>query len=123
MSEQAPAPKKVVAKTVAKKKPTATKAAAAKKDDAPQQEIKFILSKFSPVYLTAWSGENTICSICRYEFQDPCPHCQLQNETDSCPIQVGACGHKFHLHCLEGWFQRGHDSCPLCTMKWEVANE
>ena len=129
MSEAAP--KKVVAKTVAKTvKKTVTKAGAKsgaksadKKDGAPEPELKFALSKFSPVYIVMWKGENTVCSICRYDFTEPCPNCQLSKEVDSCPIQTGTCGHKFHLHCIQGWINKDHDHCPLCNLKWEVAND
>ena len=118
------APKKV-AKTVTKSVgKTVKKGTAAKTDAGLGQELKLKLSKFSPVYLLAWQGENSTCSICRYDFVDGCPNCQLEREGDiNCPVQTGTCGHKFHMHCLQGWLSKGHDTCPLCTAKWEIANE
>ena len=26
------------------------------------------------------------------------------------------CGHSFHANCIDGWFQKGKDCCPLCRV-------
>ena len=121
MSEAAP--KKVVAKTVQKKavKKVVTKQAD-KEEGAPKQEVKFALSKFSPVYIKMFQGDSQTCSVCRFDLIELCPNCQVTNQTDPCPVQIGFCGHKFHLHCIQGWLSKGHDTCPLCQAKWEVAD-
>ena len=114
-----PPKKKVVVKTVTK----TIKKAGGKKDDAPAQELKLALYKFTPVYTFKWKGENPICSICRHYFSEKCMNCQNDPDIDSCPTQAGSCGHRFHMHCIEGWLSKNHTHCPICTREWEAVTD
>lgn len=46
------------------------------------------------------SKENTNCSIC------------LNNQKDKVIRQLN-CGHKFHIECIDIWFEK-NNNCPLC---------
>jgi len=53
----------------------------------------------------AWVGEVTFecetCSVC------------LQAMGEACPVSKLACGHGFHVGCIQKWLQKS-SSCPLC---------
>ncbi|OHT10959.1 RING finger [Tritrichomonas foetus] len=82
-------------------------------------KTKFIISKFSPTYLSSWQSDQDTCTICRSLFIAPCVNCEVNGETEACPIQEGCCGHMFHMHCIERWLTQD-PTCPLCHEKWEV---
>ena len=103
-------------KVVPKGKPVAIK-----KPEGESEEIKFAITKVSPVYIDAWQGEQDSCSICKNGFHQPCAECEVQDVTDACPIQEGFCGHKFHMHCISRW-HKDHSTCPMCNSNWEVKN-
>jgi hypothetical protein len=47
---------------------------------------------------------------------DPCIICQEDMDFDN--DEVRRChfgGHFFHTACIEQWFARGHNTCPLCN--------
>lgn len=46
--------------------------------------------------------DNVCCSICLDSY-DP-------SETKE---KLTVCGHEFHIHCIQKWFQV-HNTCPLC---------
>ena len=122
------APKKVVKKVAKTVKKTVAKPgakASVGKEQAPEQELKFVFTKFSPVYLTQWQGTSSTCSICRQDFTEYCPNCTVDKDSaTSCPVQTGVCGHKYHMHCIDKWVNLGHPHCPLCpTVRWEVVTE
>ena len=44
-----------------------------------------------------------------------CPTC-LETFTQDCPIYSTACGHIFHLNCIERWLEN-KVSCPQCRKR------
>ena len=86
------------------------------------EEMKYIISKFSPVYVVSWAGDQTNCSICKNDFLSPCAACEAKNIEEPCPVQEGACGHKFHMHCISKWIKNS-PTCPMCNAPWEAKNE
>jgi hypothetical protein len=42
---------------------------------------------------------------------------QVGRGVATCHVSLGACGHAFHSHCMEGWL-RAHSKCPLCHDPW-----
>lgn len=85
----------------------------------PADEMRFVVSKFSPVYISTWEGEQSFCSICKQEFLQPCATCEAQGNTEPCPIQEGFCGHKFHMHCISKWVKT-NPICPMCSQDWNI---
>ena len=107
------------ATTAAKPATSAAKPAAPVKKSEKDKEMIYIISKFSPVYVASWNGEQSSCSICKNDFLSPCAQCEANNETDPCPVQEGTCGHKFHLHCITKW-TKTNNVCPMCSQSWEI---
>jgi hypothetical protein len=81
--------------------------------------LKFVVTKFAPVYLATWQGEQDTCTICRSLFVSPCVNCEVNGATEACPYQEGQCGHMFHMHCIERWLVQDK-TCPLCHGQWAV---
>ena len=84
-----------------------------------KEELKIVISKFSPVFLSNWKGEQESCAICKSDFAQPCNHCSAEEIEEPCPTQTGKCGHSFHLHCIQRWLKE-HKTCPLCMNVWEI---
>lgn len=104
-------------------KPGIKKVSRPKTTDAegkPQQPegITYVATKFSPVYLSKWNGDQEICGICKNEFLRPCLRCEGTGSTEPCPTAQSTCGHIFHLHCINEW-ARTRGTCPICIQKWE----
>ena len=43
---------------------------------------------------------------------DKCPICLINMKTKN--IKQLSCNHKFHKKCIDGWFDSGHNTCPIC---------
>ncbi|BAT89152.1 hypothetical protein LR48_Vigan432s000700 [Vigna angularis] len=54
------------------------------------------------VYKESFSVKDTQCSVCLLDYQ---PEDRLQ--------QIPACGHTFHMSCIDLWLAT-HTTCPLC---------
>jgi RING-box protein 1 len=60
------------------------------------------------------------CPICKEALENLCIRCLASsNENEDCYIAVGACSHKFHLHCINEWY-KSKDFCPLCNNSWQI---
>ncbi|KAL8437331.1 hypothetical protein Efla_004289 [Eimeria flavescens] len=90
-----------------------------------------------------WKGipSDLQCVICDNPFELPCAQCDAPG--DACPPAFGACGHIFHLHCIEtticnfrspcalfpagAWLNRDgvrsedQGTCPMCRQLWQYA--
>lgn len=125
MSEAAkpatPAKKPAAARPAGAKKAAAAKPGGAAKPGAAGAggKLQFFITKFCPVYLSTWQGEQDTCTICRSLFSSPCVNCEVSGITDACPFQEGTCGHMFHMHCIERWIAQD-PTCPLCHDHWSV---
>lgn len=53
-------------------------------------------------------NEEDSCSICREPF-----------ENSSIIRKINSCGHKFHLSCIDTWFQTQH-TCPMCRVSVRI---
>jgi len=47
-------------------------------------------------------SENILCTICRQQL-----------ETNDIVRTINSCGHKYHLNCIDRWFEE-HITCPTC---------
>ncbi|XP_004506471.1 RING-H2 finger protein ATL58-like [Cicer arietinum] len=56
------------------------------------------------VYKESFSVKDTQCSVCLLDYQ---PEDRLQ--------QIPACGHTFHMSCIDLWLA-SHNTCPLCRL-------
>ncbi|KAK7283829.1 hypothetical protein RIF29_13576 [Crotalaria pallida] len=56
------------------------------------------------VYKESFSVKDTQCSVCLLEYQS---EDRLQ--------QIPACGHTFHMSCIDLWLA-SHSTCPLCRL-------
>ena len=50
------------------------------------------------------------CSICLGE---------VRSTRNNPPIR---CGHIFHSHCIQGWKDRGKNTCPTCRKVFDITN-
>ena len=61
------------------------------------------------------------CAICKFKITEPSVE-YLANPTPTfnagLKVVFGACGHCFHLDCLEKW-RRTRGTCPLCQKEWD----
>ncbi|KAH0794953.1 RING-box protein 2 isoform X1 [Histomonas meleagridis] len=87
---------------------------------AGEQKIQYHISKFLPVYLVSWEGNQDTCSICHSNLIAPCYICEAESKTEPCPLQEGQCSHVFHLHCISKWIQSNNSNCPVCNKEWVV---
>ncbi|MED6122754.1 RING-H2 finger protein atl7 [Stylosanthes scabra] len=56
------------------------------------------------VYKESFSVKDTLCSVCLLDYQ---AEDRLQ--------QIPACGHTFHMSCIDLWLA-SHSTCPLCRL-------
>ncbi|KAJ7982582.1 RING-H2 finger protein [Quillaja saponaria] len=56
------------------------------------------------VYMESFSVKDTQCSVCLLDYQ---AEDRLQ--------QIPACGHTFHMNCIDLWLSN-NSTCPLCRM-------
>ncbi|XP_019453396.1 PREDICTED: RING-H2 finger protein ATL7-like isoform X2 [Lupinus angustifolius] len=56
------------------------------------------------VYKESFSVKDTQCSVCLLEYQ-----------ADDKLQQIPACGHTFHMSCIDLWLAN-HSTCPLCRL-------
>ncbi|KAL1346708.1 hypothetical protein AAHE18_08G206100 [Arachis hypogaea] len=56
------------------------------------------------VYKESFSVKDTQCSVCLLDYQ---AEDKLQ--------QIPACGHTFHMSCIDLWLS-SHSTCPLCRL-------
>lgn len=78
------------------------------------------LKEVCPVFLSIQDDDDEICTICRMEINGPCSDCKtIEHTMTTCPMAVGRCRHKYHLHCINKWLKSGNMSCPLCSNRWE----
>jgi anaphase-promoting complex subunit 11 len=73
--------------------------------------------------VAAWRWDlpdDDLCGICRVQFDGTCPKCKFPG--DDCPIIMGACGHSFHMHCLDTWINQesSQGKCPMCRQVFKV---
>ena len=101
---------------------TSSTAGAAHTKPPESEKIKFMFSKFSPVYYKKWNGKQDTCDICRNLLTDPCNTCETSETNDPCPVVEGVCGHWFHKHCIDKWAVKQH-TCPNCQSQWDVKSQ
>ncbi|WJX49474.1 RING-H2 finger protein atl7, variant 2 [Trifolium repens] len=56
------------------------------------------------VYNESFSVKDTQCSVCLLDYQ-----------SDDRLQQIPACGHTFHMSCIDLWLS-SHSTCPLCRL-------
>ena len=59
----------------------------------------------------------------RPEIADTRFRCICLNEGEACDLratQLTCCRQYCHKRCLDGWYRRGHDSCPFCRQVTHV---
>ncbi|KAF1914130.1 hypothetical protein BDU57DRAFT_454511 [Ampelomyces quisqualis] len=84
------------------------------KEERTKQRLEEIESIIRPRSFYDWSRERSrqqskpsfpsdpLCSICLDDF------------VEAAQIRGLRCSHVFHTHCLDEWFARFNDYCPLC---------
>ncbi|KAF7824921.1 RING-H2 finger protein ATL7-like [Senna tora] len=72
----------------------------------PELGLKKELREMLPiiVYKESFFVKDTQCSVCLLDYQ---PEERLQ--------QIPACGHTFHMGCIDLWLAN-HSTCPLCRL-------
>ncbi|CAN4100005.1 unnamed protein product [Withania somnifera] len=56
------------------------------------------------VFKESFSVKETLCSVCLGDYQ-----------ADDKLQQIPACGHTFHMDCIDHWLA-AHNTCPLCRL-------
>ncbi|GAB7338416.1 hypothetical protein MBLNU457_4706t1 [Dothideomycetes sp. NU457] len=77
--------------------------------------MKVKITSYHAVAAWRWDmPDDDLCGICRVQFDGTCPKCKFPG--DDCPIIMGACGHSFHMHCLDTWISQeaSQGKCPMC---------
>ena len=62
----------------------------------------------------------------RPEIADTRFRCICLNEGEACDLratQLTCCRQYCHKRCLEGWYRRGHNSCPFCRQVADVPED
>ncbi|PVU88715.1 hypothetical protein BB559_005450 [Furculomyces boomerangus] len=82
--------------------------------------MKIIVKSITAHAKWAWkTTTNDICGICRLDFEACCPDCLYPGQT--CQIVEGACGHIFHVHCIDKWLnsENSQNLCPMDRLAWK----
>ena len=62
----------------------------------------------------------------RPEITDTRFRCICLNDGEACDLratQLTCCRQYCHKRCLEGWYRRGHNSCPFCRQAADVPED
>ncbi|CDR36336.1 CYFA0S01e00628g1_1 [Cyberlindnera fabianii] len=84
------------------------------------------------VHIKSWKGVATwswdvpkeeVCGICRVSFDGTCPTCKYPG--DECPLVVGECTHRFHVHCISKWLnvETSKNLCPMCRRRFQTKQD
>jgi RING-box protein 1 len=93
------------------------------KKKSAMPEKKFEVKSWKAVATWTWDICTDTCAICRNPLYEPSIEYQAMPSRDNIAglsIAWGACGHVFHLDCIQRW-QKTRQSCPLCNREWEFA--
>ncbi|CAI2384375.1 unnamed protein product [Moneuplotes crassus] len=80
--------------------------------------MKVKIDNWKAVSFWKWQFDRDICSICQDVYERACAGCTYPGE--DCPLVLGNCGHKFHLHCFIKWQEANHEECPNCRVKFKI---
>ncbi|MEW5307339.1 MAG: hypothetical protein WDW36_009744 [Sanguina aurantia] len=80
--------------------------------------FKVTIKQWHGVAVWTWGAGDDVCGICRASF-DGCPP-ESKYPGDDSPVVWGACGHAYHLPCIQKWLTTSTEpKCPLCRQPWE----
>jgi anaphase-promoting complex subunit 11 len=86
--------------------------------------MKVNIKSWRGVALWSWNVPNEEdCGICRVSFDGTCPSCKYPGE--GCPLVVGECTHRFHLHCIVRWLEvkSSKNLCPMCRQPFKIKED
>uniref|UniRef100_A0A0A9XJX2 RING-box protein pip1 n=2 Tax=Lygus hesperus TaxID=30085 RepID=A0A0A9XJX2_LYGHE len=94
--------------------------------DRQPKEVRLL--QLFPVLRWEYNTINKVCNICRENLVDMCLRCvtkrtlsnSIQNDSETCKIQIGKCKHALHEHCAEIWYSTNNQLCVFCQKEWEV---
>jgi len=85
---------------------------------------RFEIKKWNAVAMWSWAICTDTCAICRNNLYEPSIDYSANPTGDpdhpGLSIAWGACGHVFHLDCIQRWLKT-RSACPLCNKEWEYA--
>ena len=85
---------------------------------------RFEIKKWSAVAMWSWEICTDTCAICRNNLYEPSIDYSANPTGDAdhpgLSIAWGACGHVFHLDCIQRWLKT-RSACPLCNKEWEYS--
>lgn len=65
-----------------------------------------------------WGAGDDVCGICRAPYDGAPP--EAKGPGDDAPVVWGACGHAFHVQCIQRWLgAQAEPRCPFCRRVWE----
>ncbi|ODQ57156.1 hypothetical protein WICANDRAFT_36554 [Wickerhamomyces anomalus NRRL Y-366-8] len=83
--------------------------------------MKVNIKNWKGVAVWSWDVPNEeVCGICRVSFDATCSACKYPG--DECPLVVGVCTHRFHLHCILRWLDTdtAKSLCPMCRRAFKI---
>lgn len=92
--------------------------------DVDEKKPRFEIKKWNAVAMWSWEICTDTCAICRNNLYEPSIDYSANPTGDpdhpGLSIAWGACGHVFHLDCIQRWLKT-RSACPLCNKEWEYA--
>lgn len=85
-------------------------------NDFPSDYTDFV--RFMKIH--DYFGSKFMCPICKCDQHDKCVFHQKDTEVAQCGMEVGECGHSFHICCVNRWLQT-RPICPVDSTEWKAS--
>jgi anaphase-promoting complex subunit 11 len=85
---------------------------------AADPDFKVEILHWHGVASWTWGAGDDVCGICRAPYDGAPP--EAKGPGDDAPVVWGACGHAFHIQCIQRWLvAQAEPRCPYCRRVWE----
>ncbi|KAG8724694.1 hypothetical protein FRC09_015605 [Ceratobasidium sp. 395] len=63
-----------------------------------------------------------VCAICRVDFEPPRRVGDVEGDAEAESLRLFACGHVFHMECVDPWLVEISGRCPTCQRRVELGD-